>query len=45
MTQNIGWLKPGEQKTFSWMVRGAGDLTVRVASTRGGVDAKTIAVK
>jgi hypothetical protein len=45
LSQNIGWLKPGEQRTVSWTVRGAGQVTVQVASTRGGVDRRTLDVK
>ena len=41
----IGWLKPGEQKTVTWQVRGAGAVTLEIASTRGGVDRKVIDVK
>ena len=41
----IGWLKPGEQKTVTWQVRGAGTVTVEIASTRGGVDRRTVDVK
>jgi len=42
---DIGWLKPGESKTVTWQVKGAGDATVAVASTRGGVDRREVAVK
>jgi hypothetical protein len=45
LAQNIGWLKAGEQQTFSWTVRGAGSVTLSIASTRGGVDSRTVAVK
>jgi hypothetical protein len=41
----LGWLKPGEQKTVTWQVRGAGTVTVEIASTRGGVDRRTVDVK
>jgi len=41
----IGWLKPGETKTVSWQVKGAGKATVTIGSTRGGVDKKEIEVK
>jgi len=44
-TQNIGWLKPGEQRTVTWTVRGAGPVTVSIASTRGGVDSRTLTVR
>jgi hypothetical protein len=43
--RNIGWLNVGEQKTFSWTVRGAGPVTIQIASTRGGVASTTVAVK
>ena len=45
VAQNIGWLKPGETRTFSWTVRGTGSVTVAIESTRGGVDSRTIAVR
>jgi hypothetical protein len=45
VSQNIGWLKAGEQREFSWTVRGAGEVTLSVASTRGGVDTRTVSVK
>ena len=45
LSQNIGWLKPGEPRTVTWNVRGAGPVTVSVASTRGGVDKRTLEVK
>jgi murein tripeptide amidase MpaA len=38
----IGWLKPGETKTASWQVMGAGRATVTVGSTRGGTDSREI---
>jgi hypothetical protein len=41
----IGWLKPGESKSVTWLVKGAGTATVSAASTRGGVDRKDVAVK
>jgi hypothetical protein len=44
-TIEIGWLKPGETKTASWQVKGAGKATVTCASTRGGVDRKEIEVR
>ncbi len=43
--QNIGWLNAGEQRTFSWTVRGAGPITLSIESTRGGVDSRTLTVK
>jgi hypothetical protein len=45
LVQNIGWLKPGEQRTVTWTVRGAGPVTVVAGSTRGGVDRRTLDVK
>jgi hypothetical protein len=44
-TEEIGWLKPGEQKTVTWKVKGPGQITVRIGSTRGGVDQRTLEVK
>jgi hypothetical protein len=41
----IGWLKPGETRTLSWTVQGAGLVTVTIGSTRGGVETKTLTVK
>ncbi len=41
----MGWLKPGETKTASWLVKGAGEVTVRIGSTRGGVDSRKLAVQ
>lgn len=41
----IEWLGPGESKTVRWQVKGAGKVTVRVASTRGGVDSREIALE
>jgi hypothetical protein len=43
--QNIGWLDAGETRTFSWTVRGTGPVTLQIASTRGGTDARTISVR
>ena len=43
--EGIGWLKPGETRTVVWTVRGAGPITVTVASTRGGVATQTIEIK
>jgi hypothetical protein len=45
VSQNIGWLKAGEQRTVTWTIRGTGDVTVGVASTRGGVDTRSVSVK
>ncbi len=41
----IGWLKPGEVRTVTWRVKGAGTAVVTVSSTRGGVDQREIVVK
>lgn len=43
--EGIGWLKPGETKTVSWLVRGAGPVTITVGSTRGGVATQTLEIK
>ncbi len=43
--EGIGWLKPGEQRTLSWTIRGAGPVTITVGSTRGGVATQTIEIK
>ena len=43
--EGIGWLKPGETKTLTWLVRGAGPVTVTVGSTRGGVATQTVEIK
>ena len=41
----IDWLKPGETKSVTWQVKGAGTIKVAVASTRGGLDSKEIELK
>ncbi len=43
--EGIGYLKPGETKTVSWTVRGAGPVTITLSSTRGGVATTTVDVK
>jgi len=43
-TIEIGWLKPGEQKTVRWQVKGTGAVTVRIGSTRGGVDSRELSL-
>ena len=43
--EGIGWLKPGETKTVTWLVRGPGPVTVTVGSTRGGVATQTVEIK
>jgi hypothetical protein len=40
----VGSLKPGETRTVSWQIKGAGKASVAVSSTRGGIDKKEIAV-
>jgi hypothetical protein len=44
-SQNIGWLAPGEQRTVTWTIRGAGNITASVASTRGGVATTVVSLK
>lgn len=44
-TQNVGWLKAGEERTYTWTVRGTGPVTVSIASTRGGTDTRTVNVR
>jgi hypothetical protein len=41
----LGWLKPGETRRVSWQVKGTGDVTVTVGSTRGGVATRTVQVR
>ena len=41
----IGWLKPGETKTVTWQVKGAGKVKVTIGSTRGGTDSREIEVR
>jgi hypothetical protein len=43
--QNIGWLDPGETRTFSWTVNGPGSVSVAIESTRGGVDRRTVQLR
>ena len=43
--EGIGWLKPGEERTLSWTVRGPGSITLSIGSTRGGTDSRTIEIK
>jgi hypothetical protein len=38
----IGWLQPGETRTVSWTVAGAGTVVLEIGSTRGGVDRRTL---
>lgn len=40
----IGWLKPGETRTVAWLVKGAGDTTVKIGSTRGGVHSMRVGI-
>jgi hypothetical protein len=41
----IGWLKPGETKRVAWRVKGEGDVTLSVGSTRGGVDTRHVTLR
>jgi Zinc carboxypeptidase len=41
----IGWLKPGESRRVAWRVKGQGNVTVTIGSTRGGVDTKQVPLK
>jgi hypothetical protein len=41
----IGWLGPGETRRVSWQVKGAGEATVSIGSTRGGLETRTLPVK
>lgn len=41
----IGWLKPGETKTVTWQVKGAGKIKVTMGSTRGGTDAREVELR
>jgi len=41
----IGWLKPGETRTVSWQVKGSGEATVSIGSTRGGLDTRVLRVQ
>jgi hypothetical protein len=43
--EGIGYLKPGETRTVAWTVRGAGAVTISVASTRGGTDSRVVEIK
>jgi hypothetical protein len=38
----IDWLKPGETKNAKWQVKGAGQITVAIGSTRGGTDSRQL---
>jgi hypothetical protein len=40
----LGSLKPGESRTVSWQVKGAGKAAVAISSTRGGVDRRDVTV-
>ena len=42
---DIEWLKPGESKSVRWQVKGAGQVTLTAASTRGGVDTRQMEIK
>ena len=41
----IDWLKPGETKRAAWQVKGAGQVTVTIGSTRGGTDTRQLELK
>jgi hypothetical protein len=41
-TIEIDWLKPGETKDAKWQVKGAGQITVAIGSTRGGTDSRQL---
>jgi hypothetical protein len=38
----IDWLKPGETKSVTWQVKGAGQVKVAIGSTRGGTDSREL---
>ena len=44
-SEQIGWLKPGEEKTVSWKVKGPGEVKLTIGSTRGGLDTRTLDVR
>lgn len=44
-SEEIGWLKPGETKTVTFKVKGAGTANVTFGSTRGGVAKTTVEIK
>jgi hypothetical protein len=44
-TIEIDWLRAGETKRVSWRVKGAGQATVTIGSTRGGTDSRAIELK
>lgn len=41
----IDWLKPGETKSVQWQLKGSGQVTVAIESTRGGVDSRQLELK
>ena len=41
----IDWLKPGETKRAAWQVKGAGQVTVTIGSTRGGTDTRQMELR
>ena len=41
----VKWLKPGETKSVTWTVSGAGTATVSIGSTRGGVDRREVEIR
>jgi hypothetical protein len=40
----IDWLNAGETKTVKWRVKGTGQIKVRIDSTRGGTDSRTLEI-
>jgi hypothetical protein len=41
----LDWLKPGETKRVSWRIKGAGEVTLTIGSTRGGIDSRALVVQ
>jgi hypothetical protein len=41
----IDWLKPGETTRVAWQVKGEGDVTLTIGSTRGGTDSRQVTLK
>ena len=41
----IDWLKAGETRSVKWQVKGAGQVKLTIASTRGGVDSRELDVR
>ncbi len=40
----VDWLNPGEKKTVKWQIKGDGEVTVAIGSTRGGTDSRKLAL-